>query len=71
MLGSVNYSTFSTLRGNHPPGGQGRGVNMGGLTRAYITIETSFNTRDLDMQQERSMKIVVVSDIDKVSGQGA
>ena len=38
--------------------------------QAYVTIETSFNTRDLDMQQERSVELVVVSDIDKVNGQG-
>ena len=70
-LGSVSHSALGTRRGNHPPGGQGQGVNVRSLTGSDIPIKDGVHTRNLDKRGKRDVKIVVVSDNHRVGAQRA
>jgi hypothetical protein len=43
-----DHRAFSTVRGDHPPGGQGLLVNLRYVARSNMSIKACFDTRDHD-----------------------
>jgi hypothetical protein len=68
-LGGHDHHAFSMVRGDHPPGGHGLWVNRRNIARSNMSIKACFNTRDYDFRGQDLVEVLVIRDVNKVSGQ--
>ena len=68
-LSGHDYRVFSTVRGDHAPGGQGLWVNWRYIARSNMSIKACFDTRDHDFRGQDLVEVFVIRDVNKVRAQ--
>ncbi len=69
VLSGHDHRAFSTVQGDHPPGGQGLWVNRRNIARSNMSIKACVNTQDHDFRGQDLVEVLVIRDINKVRGQ--
>jgi hypothetical protein len=68
-LSGHDHRAFSTVQGDHPPGGQGLWVNWSYIARSNMSIKACFDTRDHDFRGQDLVEVFVIHDVNKVRAQ--
>ena len=68
-LSGHDHRAFSTVRGDHPPGGQGLWVNRRNIAQSNMSIKACFDTRDHDFRGQDLVEVFVIRDVNKVRAQ--
>ena len=68
-LGGHDHRALSTVRGDHPPGGQGLWVNRRYIARSNMSIKACFDTRDHEFRGQDLVEVFVIRDVNKVRAQ--
>ena len=65
VLSGHDHRALSTVRRDHPPGGQGLWVNRRYIAQSNMSIKACFDTRDHDFRGQDLVEVFVIRDVNK------